>query len=420
MSLAAPWFAAAALAAAAAVVLLHFLARERPPAAFLPTARFVPPHPVHAPSRSARPSDLPLLLLRVAAVLLVGLALARPHVAARRQPLVRVVLVERSRAVAEPRAALDSARAWRRGGDRLVAYDSAGARLPAESLAAAPGAWGARGSLTAGLVAALREAVDLAPRADSLELVLVAPLTQESWDAATAMVRAQWQGGIRLVRVAAAAESPRAIAVTGAPGDDPVAATVALLGASPGSARGRLVRGALTGADSAFARAGGAVTWWPAAADTLGDTVGAIVARGWASGAEAVVAAPFVRAAALPDSGTVVARWADGAAAAVEQPLGSGCLRRVAFALPPASDVALGSAMRRFVARLVAPCGGEQRFAPLPDSLVARLAGAGGAMPAAAVVRGAAVFPPLATWLLLLAAAALLGEMVLRHRSTPA
>ncbi|OGT94704.1 MAG: hypothetical protein A2083_03515 [Gemmatimonadetes bacterium GWC2_71_9] len=419
MTLLAPWFLAAGAAAAALTVLLHFLARERPPVLLLPTTRFVPDHPARAPSRAMRPSDLLLLALRAAALLLAGLALAQPRLVSPKAALARIVLVERSRAVARPAAALDSARAWLRDGDALLAFDSAGHVLAAESPVAAPDRWTGRGSLTGGLVAALRAAAALAARAESVELVLVSPLVRESWDAATPAVRAEWHGAMRLVRVAAAEPRAGAVVVAGAAGDDPVAATLALLGAGAGAATPavRIRRGVaeLSGDDSAFAAAGGALVLWPDDPGGVGDTVGAIVAPGSAAGAEAVVVAPLVRhPGGAPGSGAVVAVWADGVPAASERPLGAGCVRRVAVAPPAASDLALTPAWRGLVERLAAPCGGARDLAPLPDAARAVLAGAGGAMPLARLERRAG-FPPLSAWLLLAAAVALLAETLVRR-----
>lgn len=418
MTLAASWYLLAGLVAAAAVVVLHFLARERPPALLLPTARFVPRRPARAPSRSARPSDLLLLALRVLAVLAAALALAQPSVVTRTVPLVRIVMVERSRAVSRPAAAYDSARAWLRPGDRLLAYDTAAAPLDEDSLAAAPAQWTARGSLTAALVAALRAAAEVAPRTDSLELVLVSPLASEGFDAATPLVRERWRGAIRVVPVPAdTIPVPATVAITPLPGDDPLAATITLLGPARGAPAVRVVRTAgLAPADSQFAAAGGAVVVWPAAQGP-GDTIGAVAAMGARSGAEAVVVAPFVRTAWPFDSaGAVIARWVDGTAAAGEAKLGAGCVRHVAVPVPEASDLPLTPAMRRFVARLTAPCGGPAELAPLGDSAVARLAGSGGAMASSAVERAAGGYPPLSLWLLLAVAALLLGETALRRR----
>ena len=67
-------------AVSAAVIALHILASKNPRVTPLPTARFIPDVPLRATARAMRLSDVLLLLLRVAAVMLVGLAFARPEV----------------------------------------------------------------------------------------------------------------------------------------------------------------------------------------------------------------------------------------------------------------------------------------------------------------------------------------------------
>jgi hypothetical protein len=411
VTLLAPGFLLAGVAAALAVLALHFLARQQPPRGWLPTARFVPDRQAHAPARALQPSDLLVLLLRMAAVVLAGLALAQPVTDAVRRPLARIVLLERSRAIANPAEAADSARSLLRGGDVLIAFDTAARRLPAESLAAVPSQ--ARGSLTSALLAAQRAARELAGRADSVELVLVAPLVREGLDAATAELRAAWPAGLRLVPVAAAAPPQGAITVTGAPGDDVIAAAVALMGLGSGVESVRVQRGAVTPADSVFAAAGGALVVWPAVSAAPADTSGAFVVRGVASGDEAVVVATFARGAP-PAAGDTLARWADGVPAATERPLGRGCVRDVRIAPPPASDVMLREAARRALAVLAGPCGAPWALDPLPDSLRATLAGSAGALAVARPAR-AATFPPLSGWLLLVAALLLVAETFARR-----
>src|SRR5258707_834809 len=54
--------------AAIVAVALHFIARSRPLAETLPTARFVPDRPIYARTRSFALTDFPLLALRLAAI----------------------------------------------------------------------------------------------------------------------------------------------------------------------------------------------------------------------------------------------------------------------------------------------------------------------------------------------------------------
>jgi hypothetical protein len=73
-----PWMLGLAVVGALAVVVLHLLSVHRPPALWLPTARFLPDRQVRAVSRTRRPSDLLLLLLRVLVLVLAGMAAAGP------------------------------------------------------------------------------------------------------------------------------------------------------------------------------------------------------------------------------------------------------------------------------------------------------------------------------------------------------
>ena len=360
MSVLAPWYLLAAAGAAAAVLALHFLARQRPRRAPLPTARFVPERPAHAPSRSSRPTDLLLLAMRALAVLLVGVAFARPQWEPSRREVTRVVVLDLSRAVRSAAEARDSAAATLREGegDILVAFDSSAraVRGAARDSLRMLSASSARGSLSAALAAAYRAAAGLRWRADSVELVLVAPLVEEEWDAATPEIRKAWRGRARLVRVAAAESSSARFTIdVRSPRDDPLRAAAALLGARSVTTPVHLLRTPPTPADSQWARDSAHVLLaWPAARvprwprRSRVDTVGA------ATAGSAVVVAPFVREAVLPP-GRVVARWVDGEPAAVERPLGAGCVRDIAIAVPGIGDLALRESLRRLLGALAEP-----------------------------------------------------------------
>ena len=79
----------------------------------------------------------------------------------------------------------------------------------------------------------------------------------------------------------------------------------------------------------------------------VADTVGAVVAG------DASVVAPFPRAWQAP-AGVAPARWVDGAPAALETPLGRGCVRTVGVPVADAGDLVLRPAFRRFVTVLAA------------------------------------------------------------------
>lgn len=420
MNFLAPGFLVGAGLIAAGIVAIHFIVTREPRMVPLPTARFAPARPVRARSRAMRPQDLLLLLLRVLLVLAVGAALAKPVLQPSPRPAARIVVVDRSRAVADPRETADSARALLGDGDALVFLDSVatvvrtGATDSLGTLVATPGA----GRLSSALVVALRTASAMRETADSLELVVVSPLLEEQLDAATDSVRALWPGAIRLIRVAAARDTlpASAIAFDGA-ADDPL--RLALAGDERGAVeRTRLVRGALDAADSAWVAAGDRVlVHWPVPPATAGgDTVGAV------SAGDAVVVAPFVRHAALGATdvgGTrVAARWVDGIPAAIERAHGSGCIRTVDIDVPTRGDLVLHARFARLVAQLVAPCGGGAASTPASDARVAALAGADASRLVASgdIAPPASVPLPLVPWLLAAALLLTMAALVLQHR----
>src|SRR6185369_40526 len=139
------------------------------------------------------------------------------------------------------------------------------------------------------------------------------PLTAESFDAATGAIRRLWPVRARLVRVAARPAVPLPGIVLEAALDAPLRATVALMGARSGT-EVRIARSIPPAADSAHARAGGVLLWWPRDPGATwitppADTVGAVIAG------DAVVVARFLRRAAFTlgeSPGRPVAQWADG------------------------------------------------------------------------------------------------------------
>ena len=390
MTFLAPLWFAAGVAASAVLVLAHFFARHRPRPAALPTARFVPVAIARAPSPATRPSDLLLLALRVLVLLAAGAALARPVLSPPRRSLARVIIVDTTgaRSVA---AARDSAADIMQGGDSTLV--GAG--------------------LSPLLVQAVRAAAAIRDRADSLELVIVSPLTSASFDAATDSIRRVWPGRARLTRLPAAPSSvARRITVAGG-ADDPVRAPVALLGPRTG-AETRIERGTPSAADSALARSGGVLVIWPEQPQTRwpsgrADTIGGLMAGG------AVVVAPFTRGALLPNEGRAVAHWIDGEVAARETALGPGCVRNVAIALPAAGDLVLRHSLREVVDALTGPCEGAIDLAPAADERIAALAGTGGLAPSSRFSVGERRSAASA-WLLGIAALLLLIETAVRPR----
>jgi hypothetical protein len=139
-----------------------------------------------------------------------------------------------------------------------------------------------------------------------------------------------------------------------------------------------------------------------------------------------VVVAPFARSLAPSDTTTragahtsrVVARWMDGAPAAIESALGSGCIRAVGIPLPVAGDLTLRPEFGLFLAELLVPCGGRRLVAPAEESVVMRLAGSG-ALATARSVRAAETAGSssrAAAWLLIGALVLAVVDHLLRRR----
>lgn len=384
MSFAAPLWLAVAAVVGAGVIIAHLFSTSVPPRDFLPTVRFVPEGAPMAVLRTRRLSDVILLLLRLLAVALIGFALAGAHV--KRGGPGRVVLVDASRAVRSFTEVRDSARGAvsEGGGAMLIAFDSSARRLSRDALDTME-ATEARGSLSAGLVAAHRALAGggVTDGREQTELVVVSPAVAEQIDAATARLLALWSGPVRRVRVAAAEAPVRRAVVVRATGDDPIAALIVILRgdapknllsesrsqhAEPGV---RVIRSNPTRADSAWARdSGGVLLIWPA--DLRGS---ALVRRAAADTQNAVVAGSSVVVASFarthqPRPGRTIARWIDGEAAASEASLGRGCIREVAIPVDPVGDVALRASFRGVVGTLTEPCGGARDFAT--DSVILR------------------------------------------------
>jgi hypothetical protein len=377
MTLLAPQFLYAAFAVAAAVVALHFLVTRQPRLGVLPTARFVPDRPATAIARAAQPSDLPLMLLRVALVLAAGLGLARPVPTPARRADARVILVDVSRSVRDVDALRDAARRVHREGDAVVMFDSAARLLTGrvgDSLRLLVPTT-RTGRLSAALIEAMRAASALGARADSIGLVIVSPLDSEEADAATTSIRALWPGRATLRR-----------AGSGAPAS---ATRATLLWAPTTRPRGALAR-------------------------ARPDTIGGVVAG------EATVVAPFARAWRYPrDSlrgATVIARWVDGEPAAVEWANAAGCIRSISIQAPAAGDLVLRSDFAALVARLNSACPGAQPVVPIAESMVASLTGAGGYASRRAFAPHLDARSTLAPWLFGLAIALALAELLVRTR----
>jgi hypothetical protein len=436
----APWALWAAAAVSAAVIALHILASKNPRVTPLPTARFIPDVPLRATARAMRLSDVMLMLLRVAVVMLVGVAFARPEVTRGRRAIGRVVMVDASRALGSRSEAADSAARLLARGDVLIAFDSSARTIRGGSTDAVVAALRATladsirnassGSLSTALAASMRAASSLRGGADSVEIVVVSPLAAEEWDDATAAIRAVWAGRVRLVRVAAAkppATNAARLELTNATLDDPVRAGASLRAnaVSADAPVTRVDRGTPSASDTVWARdRTHTLVRWPATLDSTGwhsrarvDTAGALLVGEGA--AATVVVSPFARSVD-PAQGRIIARWADGTAAAPERLLGDGCIRDVAVAMPRAGDLALRESTRRLIAVLASPCGGIGQYTPASDSALAQLRGSGPLVATRALKRRTAPEGHLATWLLGAAFTLLLLEPLFRRQRASA
>lgn len=420
------WLFPSALAiaglAALAAIALHFIARSRPLAEPLPTARFVPVRPIHARTRSIALSDALLLLLRIAAIATLGAAIAAP-VGPARGRVARIIVADRSLDVASISEVRDTVRSAMRDGDVLVALDTIARVTTTAALTAGDGrpASGdggtnaARGSLSAGLAAAIRAAASLAMRADSIELVLVSPVATDERDSATMRIRESWPGRVRVIRVAAAGPvlaQPRVEVVAGP--NDGVQAGLALAGFVGNGGSIRVVRGRVSAGDSVWAsRARHVLVHWPASdADAAWPRRPTIDAIGGVTSSTGTLVSRFPRLWTL--TGPAVARWADGEPAAVEHRIGDGCIRDVGVLLDDASDVTLRTPFRAFARALLAPCGGFHDSRPVDDATLRALAGSGALAPAAAFRAGITTSSRWTPWLLLVCALLLITEWAVR------
>ncbi|MGI8620116.1 MAG: BatA domain-containing protein [Gemmatimonadaceae bacterium] len=423
LSFVAPGYLAATLAAAVALVAAHFIVRRQPRALMLPTARFVPDAPVLTVGWARVPADLVVLALRVLCVLLAGLGLAGPFLRQSGEGIARVILADRSRAIGDSGEVSDSVAAIRAPEDVVIGYGPGTfEEFPATVQgSAASTALQERGSLSAGLVAAVRAASRHRDRADSVELVIVSSFAAEEIDAATARLRREWPGRARLVTVSARA-APRADRrpALEAGADDPLAVALAI--ARPvGHADVRIVRRGLSRLDSSWVAgdSGRVLVHWP-----VRDAPAGFIAMrqpqfvgGFATRATAVIAPSQRRWQHVPALGSrPVAWWIDGEVAASEIVHGLGCVRSVAIPVAAGGDFALRPELHSALRELVQPCGGAPALQRAAASSLAKLAGAG------ALATPGMFAPPdrdtatLAKWLMIAALLCALLELIVRGR----
>ena len=434
MSFLAPWALWAASAVSALVIALHILASKNPRVTALPTTKFIPDVPLRATARALRLSDVTLMLLRVAVVMLVGVAFARPEVTRGKRAVGRVVMVDRSRA-GDGKAVADSATKYFLDGDIAIMFDRTASRLTEKVPFAQAVKHGdsseARGSLSAALVAGMRAASALRGEADSVELVLISRLALDEFDAATSAIRAEWPGRVRVVRVEAPAPTQGGRIfhdVRASTLDDPLRASLAFTShldtGRTHTDSVRIDRGIPQSVDTTWTQYGRTLVRWPAVLDSSGFPRRA---RANAAGAvmiddgtyRIVVVAPFMRTVD-PPPGHVVARWSDGSPAATERKMMNGCVRDVAIPLPRAGDLALRESTRRLIGALSTTCGETVTAGYASDSALAALRGTGPLVATRALASRTTPAGRLTTWLLVAAFALLLVEPLLRRQRASA
>ena len=410
MTFLAPWALAIGAVGAASLVALHLVSRHRPAAYVLPTTRFIPDHQSLVSRAATTPSDLLLLILRVLLLMSAATAFARPVLEPRKGSVAQIILVDRSGAVADVSEV--AARLKQRGESAaIVVFDTAATDVDPARIDSAMGIGRPAGaaSLSAALVVARRRAVALAEDVDSVRLVLVSPVAAQELDSAAPVLRGMWPGAIRIERVAMRVDTARSWSLqTPLPLRDPLGPAVSSLRSHASDMKTRLVRGSLVAADSAFARDGGTVVRW----DT---TLSPTHAAGLSSDGDVIVASLARRA--VPETGRVLARWADGPAAATETDLGRGCIREVGVGLPVAGDLPLHPPFQRIVRRLLVPCGFHEPLIAADSTTMRMLAGTGDRAAIASALRNDEHrASTLVQLLLLVALICVLAELYIRNR----
>ncbi|MEP6765420.1 MAG: hypothetical protein ABJB66_13975 [Gemmatimonadaceae bacterium] len=430
-----PWLLGASVASALVTTALHFLSVRKPQVILLPTMRFLPDRPRRAVSRTAKPSDLWLLLLRVCALLLVGIALSGITWRARTFTHGRVVVVDRnvdSGDLGTLRTRAGSLLHARMLGDtatRFVVMDSTARPLSVRQMRAfhadTINALNGHTKLSSMILAGTRGASALVreeSNIDSVELVILAPIDRAMTDAALPAARALWPGNIRLIDLASEEYSsdtvtPK-ISMTGAPASSAVLSALTEFGAvrvdtgSTVTVSAAVIPGSVPALTT--------VIEWPESGVPDGwskvkpDTIGAIVARGRA------LVWPFVRSARIPDSlsqrGRAIAWWSDGVVAAIETRTANSCVRHVGITVTNASDVMQGRGARALLSAVAARCDVRVVTPVMTDEVRDRLEGTRRAAPASAFTVPNSAHTPYASLLLLIALLLLAVEWWARDR----
>lgn len=392
ITFAAPAFLAGGALLALGPLVLHMLARTPPERRPLPTARFLEPDP-RTRLRLRRPADLLLLALRVAFLVLLGAAFARPAWVPQRDGGGRLVLLDAGAGMAPAWEEAIAVAADRLGEDgTLVVFDTAarfagnGART-LDSLAASGPA-----DVPSSYLAALR-GLRLAGGAlpvDSATAVLVTRPRWGAWSPAVPVARdAAWPARIEVAAVGAGAASAlvpeaaqparRAMVVDGAAHAlRPYAASalgalgydvredggeIAVVLPEPGSSRAGSDR--VEGSRGVVVLGGrpvrGGDSVW---SDPFGPREGPLPSRGRLVLADGQAMDGWGPLGGRPAAGArVVAVWEDGRAAAVAGATGDRCTAYLA-AEPVAAGAAADPAFPHLIAALADACVGDPAARP--------------------------------------------------------
>jgi hypothetical protein len=469
LTLALPAFLAAGALAMLVPLALHLIRRRPPGRAPLPTARFLVEDPRNA-VRVSRPTDLPLLALRMLLLLLFGFALARPAWIPTPRGTSTVVLLDRGSAMRGDgwRAAVGEARRSLLGADgeargELVMFDTAAVRVPRARIT--PALFDSLVSVDAmsassDYAAALR-AIPPAARAlrgaDSVRVRMISALADEGWTPGLAPLRrAAWSGTVDLARVLLArtpadSAAPAAVDLTSvtiaAPGGGFVATALAAVGmegprVSPGAALPAAAASVYVLLDAPSpavaaqllerARAGATLVVAPGAEAeplraALPWTGGAGLVRGggamWFDAETRLSgAAGRVEAGGPAPGARTIAAWDDGRPAATAKRLGSGCVVFVGTPLE-GGQLPLQAEFPAALARLARGCDatvGTADARPLDPGALAILRGRGPAAVPASAVGAAEAGVALGRWLLAAALMVALIETLLAYRGRTA
>ncbi|HEX6370400.1 MAG TPA: BatA domain-containing protein [Longimicrobium sp.] len=458
LTLAVPAVLVAGALAMLVPLALHLIRRRPPGRAPLPTARFLVEDPRNA-VRVSRPTDLPLLVLRMLLLLLLGFGLARPAWLPTPEGTSTVVLLDRGSAmrgdgwraaVGEARRTLLDAEGESRG--ELVMFDTAAVRVPRarvtpalfDSLLTAD-ASGAASDYAAALRAVSPAARELRG-ADSVRVRMISALADEGWTAGLAPLRrAAWPGALELARVPMArtpadSAAPAAIAPTSvtlaAPGGGFVATALAAVGmegprVSPSGALPATPAAVYVVVDAPSASTAAQLLERARAGATLVVTPGAVAgplraALPWTGGydlvrgggamwfgaeTELAGAAGRVQAGGPAPGARTVAAWEDGRPAVTAKRLGRGCVVFVGTELE-GGELPFQAQYPAALARLARGCeavAGAAAARPLDPGAIAVLRGRGPAAVPASAVGAAGAGVPLGRWIL---AAALLIALI--------